>query len=296
MPETPPAPSETVPEHTDLDAVMARSVHENFPVALRVLPDHLRQHLQAIYGYARLTDNLGDEYPGDREAALDWLEEQLERLFAGDASHPVFRRLLPTVTTFGLSRAPFDQLLAANRMDQHKKRYANWDELMEYCRLSANPVGHLVLAVFESATEDRLAASDAVCSGLQVLEHLQDIGEDARSGRIYMPGDDMERFGCAPEDLLAPVTGRRLRDLVAYQAGRTREMLEEGRSLVASLRGYSRLAVAGFVAGGLAGLDAMSAARFEVLGGNRQAGALRLTRRLVPLYVGSLARRRRPST
>ena len=296
MPETPPAPSETVPEHTDLDAVMGRSVHENFPVAQRVLPDHLRRHLQAIYGYARLTDNLGDEYPGDRKAALDWLEEQLEKLFAGDASHPVFRQLLPTVTTFGLTRAPFDQLLAANRMDQHKKRYANWDELMEYCRLSANPVGHLVLAVFESATEDRLAASDAVCSGLQVLEHLQDVGEDARSGRIYMPGDDMERFGCAPEDLLAPVTGRRLRDLVAYQAERTREMLDEGKSLVASLRGFSRLAVAGFVAGGLAGLDAISAARFDVLGGNRQAGALRLTRRFVPLYVGSVARRRRPST
>ena len=275
---------------------MARAVHENFPVALKVLPDHLRRHLQAIYGYARLTDNLGDEYPGDREAALDWLEEQLEKLFAGDASHPVFRQLLPTVTTFGLSRVPFDRLLAANRMDQHKKRYANWDELMDYCRLSADPVGHLVLAVFESATEDRLAASDAVCSGLQVLEHLQDIGEDARAGRIYMPGDDMERFGCAPEDLLAPVTGKRLRDLVAYQAGRTREMLEEGRSLVASLRGYARLAVAGFVAGGLAGLDAISAARFDVLGGNRQAGALRLTRRLVPLYAGSLARRRRPST
>ena len=274
---------------------MARAVGENFPVALSALPNHLRRHLQAIYGYARLTDNLGDEYPGDRLAALDWLEEQLEKLFAGNASHPVFRQLLPTVTAFGLSRTPFDQLLAANRMDQHKKIYGNWDELMEYCRLSANPVGHLVLAVFESATDDRLAASDAVCSGLQVLEHLQDLGEDARAGRIYMPSDDMERFGCTPGDLLAPVTGKRLRSLVAYQVGRTREMVEEGGRLVASLRGYARLAVAGFVAGGLAGLDAISAARFDVLGGNRQAGNLRLIRRLVPLYLGSLARRRRPA-
>lgn len=271
---------------------MARAVHENFPVALRALPDNLRRHLQAIYGYARLTDNLGDEYPGDRLAALDWLDEQLEDLFAGNASHPVFRELLPTVKAFGLSRTPFDRLLAANRMDQHKKSYANWDELMEYCRLSANPVGHLVLAVCESATDDRTAASDAVCSGLQVLEHLQDLGEDARAGRIYMPADDMERFGCAPGDLLAPVTGERLRKLVAYQVGRTRGLVDEGRWLVASLRGYPRLAVAGFVAGGLAGLDAISAARFDVLGGNRQAGNLRLIRRLVPLYLGSLARRR----
>jgi len=274
---------------------MARAVGENFPVALRVLPDHLRRHLQAIYGYARLADNLGDEYPGDRLAALDWLQEQLDELFAGNASHPVFRQLLPTVTEIGLSRTPFDQLLAANRMDQHKKSYANWDDLMEYCRLSANPVGHLVLAVFESATDDRLAASDAVCSGLQVLEHLQDLGEDARAGRIYMPADDMERFGCTPGDLLAPVTGERLRRLVAHQVGRTREMVEKGEWLVASLRGYSRLAVAGFVAGGLAGLDAISAARFDVLGGNRQAGDLRLIRRFIPLYLGSVARRRRPA-
>ncbi|MDE0234869.1 MAG: squalene synthase HpnC [bacterium] len=272
---------------------MARAGRENFPVALRALPDSLRRHLQAIYGYARLTDNLGDEYPGDRLDALDWLERQLDKLFAGDASHPVFSALLPTVEAFELSRTPFDRLLAANRMDQHKKSYANWDELMEYCRLSANPVGHLVLAVFESATDDRLAASDAVCSGLQVLEHLQDLGEDARAGRIYMPADDMEHFGCTPGDLLAPTTGKRLRMLVAHQVGRTRVMVEKGGSLVASLRGYHRLAVAGFVAGGLAGLDAISAARFDVLGGTRQAGNLRLFRRFVPLYLGSVARRRR---
>ncbi|MDE0132355.1 MAG: squalene synthase HpnC [bacterium] len=272
---------------------MARAGRENFPVALRALPDSLRRHLQAIYGYARLTDNLGDEYPGDRLDALDWLERQLDKLFAGDASHPVFSALLPTVEAFELSRTPFDRLLAANRMDQHKKSYANWDELMEYCRLSANPVGHLVLAVFESATDDRLAASDAVCSGLQVLEHLQDLGEDARAGRIYMPADDMKRFGCTPGDLLAPTTGERLRMLVAHQVGRTRVMVEKGGSLVASLRGYHRLAVAGFVAGGLAGLDAISAARFDVLGGTRQAGNLRLFRRFVPLYLGSVGRRRR---
>ncbi len=291
-PDTPAAPAETIGEHTDLDAVMARAAHENFPVALRVLPAHLQGHLQAIYGYARLTDNLGDEYPGDRSAALDWLEGQIDHLFAGNPSHPVFHQLAPTVTRFGLSRTPFDQLLAANRLDQHKKSYSNWEELMGYCELSANPVGHLVLAVFESATADRLAASDAVCSGLQVLEHLQDLGEDARAGRVYMPADDMERFGCTTDDLLAPVAGPGLRSLVECEVSRAREMLEKGRSLVASLRGYSRLAIAGFVAGGLAGLDAIETARFDVLGGTRQAGAIRLLRRFVPLYLVALARRR----
>ena len=290
-PDAPTAAAEAIEEHVGLEAVMARAAHENFPVALRALPAHLRLHLQAIYGYARLTDNLGDEYPGDRLAALDWVEAELDDLFAGTPRHPVFRRLAPTVTRFGLSRTPFDQLLAANRLDQQQNCYSNWQELMEYCALSANPVGHLVLAVFESATADRLEASDSVCSGLQVLEHLQDLAEDAIAGRVYMPVDDMERFGCTTEDLLALVAGTGLRDLVAYEADRTREMIEAGRPLVASLRGYSRLAIAGFVAGGLAGLDSIEAALFDVLGGTRQAGALRLMRRFVPLYFGGVARR-----
>lgn len=286
------ARSQAIEEFAALDAVMSRAAGENFPVALRILPADLQQHLQAIYSYARLTDNLGDEYPGDRFAALDWLQAQLNDLFAGTPSHPLFRQLAPTVARFGLSRTPFDKLLAANQLDQHKKTCSSWAELMEYCELSANPVGHMVLAVFESATEDRLAASDAVCSGLQVLEHLQDVGEDAGAGRIYLPGDDMKRFGCKPEDLLAPVAGQNLRDLVAYETGRARELIEKGKWLLASLRGYPRLAIAGFVGGGMAGLDAIEAARFDVLGGTRRAGALRLLHRLAPLYLVALMRRR----
>lgn len=275
---------------------MARAAGENFPVALRVLPTRLQGHLKAIYGYARLTDNLGDEYPGDRSAALDWVEEELDALFADSPSHPIFRELAPTVSRFGLPRTPFDRLLEANRLDQHRKTCASWEELMEYCELSANPVGHLVLAVFESATPDRLAASDAVCSGLQVLEHLQDVGEDARAGRIYLPGNDMKSFGCTTEDLLAPAAGPGLRRLVEQQANRAREMIERGRWLVGSLRGYARLAVAGFVAGGLAGLDAIEAAGFEVLMKTRKAGSVRLLRRYTPLYLKAVATTSRMST
>ena len=290
--EDPGAPVETLADTAEPDVVMARAALENFPVALKVLPTHLQGHLRAIYGYARLADNLGDEYPGDRSAALDWLEGELDALFAGAPAHPVFRRLAPTVSRFGLPRTPFDRLLAANRLDQHKAAYANWEELMEYCELSANPVGQLVLAVFESATPDRLAASDAVCSGLQVLEHLQDVGEDARAGRVYLPADDMNRFGCTFEDLTAPEAGPDLRRLVEYESARAREMLERGRWLAASLRGYARLAVAGFVAGGLAGLDAIGAAGFEILGGTRKAGSMRLLRRYVPLYLKAVTRQR----
>ncbi len=289
------APTEPVEQYAESDSIMARTGGENFPVALRVLPRRLRRHLEAIYGYARLVDNLGDEYPGDRTAALDWLERQIDDLYAGDGGsprHPIFRRLAAVVREFDIPRTPFDRLLAANRLDQTKGGYADWEELLGYCELSANPVGHLVLAVFEASTPERMAASDAVCSGLQVLEHLQDVGEDAAAGRVYLPAVDMERFGCTRADLAAPVAGEPLRKLVAFEAGRARDLLEGGRELVASLRGHARLAITGFVAGGLAGLDAIEAAGCEVLSTTRQAGPLRLLRRFVPLYLGAVLRRR----
>ena len=288
----PSAATAPIEQYADIDAIMARAGGENFPVALRVLPRRLRCHLEAIYGYARLVDNLGDEYPGDRTAALDWLERQIDDLYAGSPRHPAFGRLEATVRDFEIPRTPFDRLLGANRLDQTKSSYADWDELLGYCELSANPVGHLVLAVFGASTPDRRAASDAVCSGLQVLEHLQDIAEDAAAGRVYLPTVDMERFGCTRADLAAAVAGEALRGLVAFEAGRAREMLERGRPLVASLRGYARVAIAGFVAGGLAGLDAIEAAGSEVLSTTRQAGPLRLLRRFVPLYLGAVLRRR----
>ncbi len=291
LPETARRVGEHPGDHARLDAIMAHAPHENFPVALSILPGRYRTHLRAIYGYARLVDNLGDEYPGNRTGALNWLESQLDALFAGADSHPVLRRLAPTVAQFGLSRTPFDQLLAANRWDQRRAGYANWNELMEYCELSANPVGHLVLSVFESATPDRLAASDAVCSGLQVLEHLQDVGEDARAGRVYLPADDLERFGCTIEDLTAANTSPGLRRVVERQAIRAAEMMNKGRWLVGSLRGWARVAVSGYVAGGLSGLAALKTCEYNVLPSARPAGSVAVLRRYLPLYLRSALRR-----
>jgi len=276
-----------------LKAIMSRAKGENFPVALRLLPSSIRRHLQAIYGYARLVDNLGDEHRGDRTQALDWLEYQLDLLFAGTPDHPIFRQLSATVETFGLSRDPFDNLLEANRMDQVKTRYSDWNDLMGYCALSANPVGRLVLAVFQAETGRRIAASDSVCSGLQVLEHLQDIGEDARAGRVYIPTSYMEKYGCTVPDLLAPEAGPNLRRLVAAVAERTRSLLEPGKPLVGSLKGWSRVAIGGYVAGGQAGLDALAAADYEMLRGLRQAGRARQFRRFLPLYMGGVIKRDR---
>ena len=245
---------------------MSQARHENFPVALRILPESLRKHLMAVYGFARLTDDLGDEYLGDRTEALNWLEGQIDALYAGSPQHPVFMRLAPTVARFDIPRTPLDQLLAANRMDQTKKRYQDWGELMEYCSLSANPVGHMVLAVLEADTPRRRAASDSVCSALQVIEHVGDIAEDAAAGRVYVPAEVLEGFGCSEKELVSRAASPSLVGVVAYLETRAREMLEPGRALVRSLRGYARLSVAGFVAGGLATLDAIVAVRYDVLG------------------------------
>lgn len=238
---------------------------ENFPVASRLLPRRQRDHLMALYGFARLADDIGDESAGDRHAELDWLEGELDRAFDGAATHPVVVRLEPTIRACGLDRQPFLDLIEANRRDQWCTSYATWDELLHYCSLSANPVGRLVLAVFDAATPVRIEWSDDVCSGLQVVEHLQDVGEDAGRGRVYLPADDLVRAGVQAADLLAPPASEALRDVIATVSERARRLLASGVPLARSLRGRPRWAVAGFAAGGIATLDAISAAGHDVL-------------------------------
>lgn len=242
---------------------------ENFSVAGRLLPATLRRDLLAIYAYARSVDDIGDEGSlagPDRLAALAAVDADLDRLFAGE--HPrlgFVAGLAVTVAAHRLPREPFADLVAANRQDQHVSSYASWAELRDYCRLSAEPVGRLVLGVVGAATADRVAAADRICTGLQVVEHLQDVGEDARAGRVYLPADDLARFGVATADLTAPTSRRELRGLLAFEGARARDLLESGSMLVSSLRGAPRLAVAGFVAGGLAALDALAGAGWDVL-------------------------------
>ena len=189
---------------------------ENFPVVLKAVPAAQRAHLLAIYGFARFVDDIGDEYDGDRLAALDWIEAELERARTGDATHPVMVQLALLFDELDVDDEPFLALIEANRVDQHKHRYRTQAELAEYCTLSANPVGRLVLTVFGAATPERIVLSDAVCTGLQLVEHLQDIGEDyTEKGRIYFPADEMARFGVGEDDLGAPQASESLRRLVS---------------------------------------------------------------------------------
>ena len=271
-------------------AVMAQAGAENFPVASRLLPRHVRGHLLAIYGYARLVDDTGDAAAGDRLGMLDWLELDLERAYAGEPRHPLLRRLAPTLRSCAIPIALPRGLIEANRRDQTVSSYESFEELLGYCELSANPVGRMVLHVLGSATPDRLELSDRICSGLQVTEHLQDVAEDRRMGRVYLPRNDMERFGCTPLDLDRSPASPALRELVAFEVGRARRLLDVGAPLSRTLRGRPRLAVAAFVAGGRAALDAIEAAGCEVLSGTPRAGRRRRAAALARALVERGAR------
>jgi len=267
-------------------AVMARAGGENFPVASRLLGGRRRRHLLAIYGFARLVDELGDSAPGDRLAALDELEDELAAMYAGTTPEDALLcELQRTVRDCRLPIEPLRRLIEANRQDQRVCRYRTFDELRGYCALSAEPVGELVLHVFGAATPERLALSAKVCCALQLAEHWQDVAEDYRHGRIYIPGEDLERFGVREPELGAPVASPGLVALIEFEAIRARRLLDEGTPLIWSLAGGARIAVAAFVAGGRCALGAVSAAGARLLAGapraSRAAIALETMRLLV---------------
>jgi len=283
----PPAPSAR--------EVMARAEGENFPVASRVLPARVRVHLLAVYGFARLVDELGDSAPGDRLAALDWLQGELERVYAHSAEHPLMQRLAQTVVACALPREPFERLIEANRTDQRVSRYETWEQLRGYCALSADPVGEIVLGVFGAATPERVALSDSICTALQLAEHCQDVAEDYVAGRVYLPLEDLERFGCEVEQIATGVeqgrTPQPLRAVLAFEADRGRALLDRGAPLIGELHGRERLAVAAFLAGGRAAFDAIERAGYDVLAGAPKAsGARRLLALLATLCKRPAAR------
>ncbi|MEU0936462.1 squalene synthase HpnC [Embleya sp. NPDC005971] len=264
---------------------MRQAGHENFPVAMGILrPDH-RRHLLAVYGFARLVDDIGDEAEGDRVAQLDAFEGDLRRVFTGTPELEVLRRLQPSVRELDLPIEPFLGLIEANRQDQVVRRYATYDELAAYCALSANPVGRLVLHVFGRATEERVARSDEICTALQIVEHLQDVAEDLERDRIYLPKEDLDRFGVTEADLAAPTATPAVRRLIAYETHRATRLLRCGAPLARTLRGRERLAIAGFVAGGRAAVAAIKDAGFDVLADRAKPRKATLLRELSGVLV-----------
>jgi squalene synthase HpnC len=245
----------------DVASVAKRARTENFPVASLLFPRRLRPHLRAIYGFARLVDILGDEVEGDRLAALDELEREVDACYGGEPTWPVMRALAPTIHEFSLPREPFLRLIEANRIDQRVSEYETWDDLREYCRHSADPVGRLVLGLLRLDREPELvAASDDVCTGLQLVNFLQDVPRDLELGRIYLPADDRRRFGVTVLDRPSP----ELTQLLRFEAERARELLAGGRLLRARIGGRVGRAVGLFARGGLAALDALEGARWAI--------------------------------
>ncbi len=266
---------------------------ENFPVALRLLPARYRRHLQAVYGYARAVDDMGDEAPpGQRARLLDDLEADLGRLYRFQGTDPgqppqlgVVRALAPVVAECGVPQQPFLDLIQANRQDQIVSRYATFGDLVRYCELSANPVGRIVLYVFGAVSPDRLVLSDRVCTALQLAEHWQDVAEDYQAGRIYLPAEDLARFGVGEAGLAAPTASPQVRELMAFQVRRARELLDQGAPLIGNLRGAARVAVAGYVAGGRAALAAIAGAGYDVLRVTPKPRRGRLVREVLTAYA-----------
>ncbi len=305
--------------------MVANAPGENFPVALRMLPARHRRHLTNLYFFARLTDDLGDEVrpggsggagspsqggsggmgppgrksgglpggrpPGLAERALrlrllDELAADVDRIYQGKTPEsPVMRAMAETVRECGVPAKPLLDLIQANRQDQQVTRYRTFADLQQYCELSANPVGQIVLYIFGVATPERIALSDSICTALQLAEHWQDVAEDLGNGRIYLPGEDLERYGCTEADLAAPTAGPAVRQLMIFETDRASRLLKAGAPLVGTLRGAARLAVAGYLAGGRAALAAIRAQRHDVLKGTPRPRKQRLAGELVKAYV-----------
>ncbi|MFC5666485.1 squalene synthase HpnC [Kitasatospora misakiensis] len=228
-----------------------------------------------------------------RLALLDGLERDLDRVFesalhpaAAEAPrHPLLRPLVPLVDRHGLTPEPFRRLIEANRVDQTTARYRGYDDLIGYCTLSADPVGRLVLAIAGVSTPERIAMSDDICRALQIVEHLQDVAEDLARGRIYLPAEDLERFGVTEADLAAPSAGPAVRELIRFEADRARTLLDQGAPLVGTVRGRLRLLLAGFTAGGYAALAAVEDAGYDVLAQQAKPDKRRLAARAAAIFA-----------
>ena len=215
----------------------ARAHHESFPVASHFVPSEIRPHLIALYAFARAADDFADEpeYEGRRDEALDAWHDELHHCFHGEASHPVFVALQDTIEKRGLPLPPFEDLLAAFRMDMQVKRYSTFTTLRGYTARSAEPVGRLLLALFGYSNPELVRFSDEISTALQLTNFWQDVAADAARDHIYVPAEDLHFFGVSEAELRSLKPTRAIRDLLRYQVARTRALFERGRPLLGKL-------------------------------------------------------------
>jgi len=242
--------------------------YENFPVASILMPRRLRKPVAAIYHFARAADDIADEGDlpdGQRLRQLDEFRAELARIDEDEAPlTPLFNNLAAEIRQHALPLQPFYDLLDAFSQDVVKKRYANFDELLDYCRRSANPVGTLLLHLYEEATPVNIAYSDAICTSLQLINFWQDVARDYAIGRIYLPLDDMAQFGVNEEQIAQGITDDAWCALMQFQTDRAREMMLHGRPLGSILTGRIGLEMRMIIAGGLRILDKLENAQYNM--------------------------------
>ena len=244
--------------------VPEREYGENFPVALRILPRDIREHLHTIYQIARMIDDTGDQLPGDRTAQLMEIRRELSTVWNGAPTTAPMVRLAETVDQCRLPEEPFQELVEANLQDQRTSHYPTFEDLLAYCRLSAVPVGRMVLGVFGQKSVELEQLSDDVCVALQLLEHWQDVGEDCRNGRIYLPQEDMERFGVTADHIRQQRCDAAWRALMAFEVERARAMLASGAPLALRLPGRVGWELRLVVQGGLRILERIETSGYDV--------------------------------
>lgn len=246
---------------------LATSHYENFTVVGILCPRALRQHFSNVYAYCRWADDLADE-TGDPERSaelLHWWGDELRACYAGDVRHPVFTALAETIAEFDIPPEPLLDLLAAFEQDQTKTRYATFEELLGYCRNSADPVGRLVLYLGRAFDAERAALSDAVCTGLQLANFWQDVRRDRAKGRVYLPQESLQRFGVAEETLDAAAAAPAFRQLLRFEVDRAETLLRSGLPLIDRLPRNLAGSVWLFARGGLKILDKIRRLDYDVL-------------------------------
>jgi squalene synthase HpnC len=266
---------------------LAQTHYENFTVASWLLPGDLRPHFHAVYAYCRWADDLADETAGGEESLqmLDWWESELAACYDGQTRHPVFVALRHTIDRFDIPIAPFQDLLVAFRQDQYRKRYQTFNDLLGYCRNSANPVGRLVLYLGRAASPESFALSDSICTGLQLANFCQDVARDYDRGRIYLPLED-----CQAADYTEAMFARRefnaaFRRLMTGQVARAEQLLRAGEALVGRMPKALRVDVSLFTRGGLAILDAIRRHDFDVWRRRPTVGKLTKLRLLATAWM-----------
>ena len=247
---------------------LARTHYENFSVASWFLPPRLRQDFFNVYAYCRISDDLGDEV-GDANASLrllDQWEAELDACYAGSPRHPVFVALAETVRKCEIPKQTFVDLLSAFRQDQKVSRYSTFADVVGYCRYSANPVGHLVLYVCGYRDAERQALSDFTCTALQLANFWQDVSADYARGRIYLPLEDLRRFGVTEEDIAGQRNTSAFCDLMRFEVERARAWFHRGLPLIEKVDGELAVDLELFSRGGQEILNAIEAEGYNVLG------------------------------